>query len=200
MKHILSVSLFLMVVASGVCGQTGTKETKSPKEVVEAFWKLETEGGRLTPEGWHNAGSFFVRPSPPPQKKTIAVISGKYKYSVDERWVKGNQAEIANGYVDLGRIDSDLHYSPPDSRFYDNKTAVLYHLVLTDRHWEIGPDGITEREVSGPLAWRIEKPEPILWITVDTAIRFVKGVGEKTTDPIIKKNAEQTLAKLMALR
>jgi hypothetical protein len=197
MKHILAVSLFLMVAALGVCRQSGTKETKPPKEVVEEFWKLETEGGRLTSKGWYKAGIFFVHPSPPPQEKKIAVISGKNKYAVDERWIKGNHAEIWNGCIALGRIDDALRYAPPDPRY--DKTAVLYHLVLTDKHWEFGPDGVTEKEVSGPLAWRIEDPDTVLWITVDTAVRYVKQAREKTTDPTLKKNADQTLAKLKAL-
>jgi len=197
MKRPLILSLFLMVVASRACGQSGTIEPKSPKEVVEEFWKLETEGGRLTPKGWYNAGIFFVRPSARPQKKTIAVISGRNKYSVDQRWIKGNQAEIANGCADLGRIDAILRYTASDSRY--DKSAVIYRLVLTDRQWEFGLDGITEKEESGPRAWRIENPEPLLWITVDTAIRCVKEAREKTTDPTIKKNAGQTLAKLMQL-
>jgi hypothetical protein len=93
MKHILAETLFLIVAALGVHGQTGTNETKSPKEVVEEFWKLETRAGRLTPEGWRKAGIFFLHPNPILQKKTIAVVSGKYEYSVDEQWIKGNKAE-----------------------------------------------------------------------------------------------------------
>jgi hypothetical protein len=122
----------------------------------------------------------------------MAVISGKNKYSVDQRWIKGHEAEIANGCVDLGRIDATLRYTRSGSHY--DKSAVIYHLVLTDRHWEFGLDGITEKEESGPRAWRIENPEPLLWITVDTAIRYVKEAREKTTDPTIKKSADQTLA------
>jgi hypothetical protein len=198
MKHALSVSLLLTVAALGVCRQSGTKETKSPKEVVEEFWKLETEGGRLTLEGWHKAGIFFVRPSPPPQKKVIAVISGKNKYSTDELWVKEGQAEVDSGCIDLGRIDDALRYTPPDPGYI--KTAVRHHLVLTDRHWEFGPDGVTENEVRGPLAWRIENPEPLLWVTVDAAVRYVRETREKTADATLKKNADQTLSKLKRLQ
>ncbi len=198
MKRILIPILFLMGAGSGACAQSGTRETKSPKEVVEEFWKMETEGGRLTPDGWYKAGVFFVRPGPPPQKKLITVASGKYKCSVDERWIKGNQAEISNECFELGQIDDALRYTPPDSRYY--KTAVLHHLVLTEKHWEIGPDGTKEREMNGPRVWRIENPEPILWITLDAAVRYVKEAREKSTDPVLKKNAEQTLTKLRTLR
>jgi len=168
MKHVLMVSLLLIVGALGAYGQSETKEAKSPREVVEEFWKLETQGRRLTPEGWRKAAIFFVHPGSPPQKKTLAVISGRNKYSVDERWIKGDRAEIWNGCIDLGRIDDALRYTPPDPRY--DKAVVSYHLVLTDKHWEFGPDAVTEKEVSGPLAWRIENPEPIFWLTVETAI------------------------------
>lgn len=132
-----------------------------------------------------------------PQKKIVAVISGKIKYSVDERWVKGNQAEIANECVELGRIDDVLHFTP--TNLASDKKDVVHHLVLTDKHWEIGSDGVTEKEVGGPLAWRIENPEPLLWITVNTAIRYVKEARERTADPTLKKNADQTLAQLKKL-
>ena len=127
MKYTSILSLLLMVAELGVCSQSGMKETKSPREVVEEFWKLETDGGRLTPKGWYKAGIFFVRPSSPPQKKVITITSAKYKCSVDERWVKGNQAEISNECIELGQIDDALHYTPPDARYY--KTDVLHHLV-----------------------------------------------------------------------
>jgi hypothetical protein len=32
---------------------------KSPKEVVEEFWKIETDGGTLTLVGWSKASSFL---------------------------------------------------------------------------------------------------------------------------------------------
>lgn len=195
MKHISIASFFLMLVVPGVCAQSGTKEINSPKQVVEEFWKLETEGGRLTAKGWYKAGVFFVRPGPAPRKKTIAITSGKHKCSVDERWVRGNHAEIANQCFDLGRIDNSLRYTPPDSLAY--KINLVYRLTLTDKHWEIGPDGVTETEVSGPLAWRIENPEPVLWLTVGAAARYVREQRDKTSDPAIKKNADQTLAALL---
>ena len=197
MKSVPIVSLFVMVAVPSILGQSQTRATKPPKEVVEQFWKFETEGGRLTPEGWRKAAIFFLHPNPILQKKTIAVISRKYEYSVDERWINGNEAEIANGCFDLGRIDDSLHYTPPDPRYH--KTAVLYHLVLTDKHWEIGPDGVTEKEITGPPAWRIKNPEPVLWLTVDTAIRYISEMRDKTKDSTIRKNAEQTLTKLKNL-
>ena len=191
------IATFILTAAGLCCGRPSTKEAKSAKEVVEEFWKLEIQGTRLTNEGWRKADIFFLHPSAPPQKKTISIVSGKDPCSAGERWVKGNRAEIANGCFGLGRIDDQLRYTASDSAY--DKIAVVYHLVLTDKSWELEPDGITEKQVSGPATWRIENPEPILWLSVDTAVRYVTKMRDKTTDPIIKRNANETLSKLMKL-
>lgn len=199
MKHILTISFLAALAAPSILSQSQPQETKSPKEVVEEFWKFEAEGGGLTPDGWREAATFFVRPGPPQQRKIIGVIFKKY--SVDQAWVKGDRAEIHVGYDDAGEIDNSLRFSLPqqDPRF-EYKTTVVHHLVRTDRQWEIGPDGVTEKEVSGPLAWRIEGPTGDPFVTVDTAIRYVRDRRNKTTDPNIRKNAEATLAKLLKFR
>jgi len=62
MERLVIVAAALAVVAFGTAGQGPARQQESPTEVVESFWKFETEGGRLTPEGWSKGGSFFVRP------------------------------------------------------------------------------------------------------------------------------------------
>jgi len=199
MKPALILSLFLTVVLfDNHHGQSQTKETRNPKEVGAEFWKLETEGVRLKPEGWYKLGnSFFVHPASFPQKKTIGIVSSKYKCSVEERAVNGNHAEIVNDCFNLGQIDDEFRYTPSDKHYY--KTDVLHRLVLTDKHWEIAPDGITEREINGPPTWRIENSEPLIWLSLDTAIAYLKKVKEETTNPTLKQNADRTLAQLATL-
>jgi hypothetical protein len=55
------------------------------------------------------------------------------------------------------------------------------------------------REVSGPTEWRIDGTANKIWLTLDAAIRYVTQRRDKTTDAAIKKNADQTLAKLLRL-
>lgn len=195
MKCILAVVLALGVTLVSAEAQAPTSPPKSPKDVVKDYFKFEVSGGRLTTEGWYKAADFFVRPIPPPQNKKIVII---YKdFSVWDRpiEIKVTTARVAVGIEPEGRIDSTLHLVPSG---LTPKAGILYDLVLTDKHWELGHNGQT-REVTGPLEWRIIQSDPVIWVTVDTAIRYVTLMRDKTKDSVIKKNADATLAKLKAL-
>jgi hypothetical protein len=50
-----------------------------------------------------------------------------------------------------------------------------------------------------PAAWKIEGPLPEPLVTVDKAIRYLTELRDKSPDPVIKKNADHTLAKLKSL-
>ena len=77
---------------------------------------------------------------------------------------------------------------------------IKFDLVLTGKHWELNQDGGVGKEVTGPPEWRIDCSERALWVDVDAAIHYVTQLRDKTIDPAIKKNADQTLAKLLKLR
>jgi len=130
MKHSLAFSTAVMtfILATGnAIAQASGEGTKGPKQVVEEFLAMETNGGRLTPEGWHQADAFFARPAPEPSGRRIVVISPNH--SVYETWTKGDQAEVYNDCEGLGRIDTALRYTPPESGVL--KTTGVYRLVRT---------------------------------------------------------------------
>jgi hypothetical protein len=63
-----------------------------------------------------------------------------------------------------------------------------------------GPDGETVvREMIGPAVWQIEDSPKTTWTTVNTAIRYVLEARSKTSDPILKRNADEIIAKLLRL-
>jgi hypothetical protein len=66
-------------------------------------------------------------------------------------------------------------------------------LLLSDKHWQVATDG-TAKELDGPLAWRIEDTSFQPLITLNTAIRYVRQVREKTPNPVVKRNAASTLS------
>ena len=103
-----------------------------------------------------------------------------------------------NECIDQGRIDDALHYMPPDSSH--EKVWVNHLLVLTDKYRELDADGTSEKQERGMYAWRIQNAEPVVWLTVDTAIWYVTKTRESASDPLIKKNADQTLARLKTLQ
>jgi hypothetical protein len=105
------------------------------------------------------------------------------------------------GYFDMGKIDSELRYTPSQKTEF-MKMAFRYHMVAVPAYLGIyGPDGKTlvEKRPVGYRVWKIEGSPGTPWTTVNTAIRYVLEVREKTTDPAVKKNGDQTLATLMLL-
>jgi hypothetical protein len=129
-------------------------------------------------------------PSPEPTDKVIFVIS---KHAgVGEAWVRDNRAEVHDAWWDpQGSIDSELRYSPP-AKSTSKGSIGLYPLVLTDRHWERAPDGRLH-EVTGPMHWEIEGPQTWRWTTVETALRYVTEMSVKSTDPVVRQNAQETI-------
>ena len=103
----------------------------------------------------------------------------------------------------LGRLDASLglrNYPPWRLPLSNASVSACYGddrfaftLLLTDKYWQIATDG-TVKELDGPLSWRIEDTffQPL--ITLDTAIRYVRQMHEKTTDPVVKRNGARTLS------
>ena len=169
----------LVFVAAAFCNaQSSSPPTKSPKTVVEEFWKMDTEGGRLTEAGWRAADRFFVRPIEPPEDKVILVID------------KDFSVLIVGGIGTVWKLNPQMQMSV----FLDQlKEFFVNQLVLTNKHWEFAPDHRTLKEVGNAPEWRLEKESNYVYLTVGTAIRYLSQIRDSTTDPVIKKNADRTL-------
>jgi hypothetical protein len=147
---------------------------RSPKEVLEAYRKMDAQGERLTPRGWNIGSTFFAGPVPSTWSATLAVTSGETVEDPNPWFKEKDKAEIfvvckAIGQVDsLGRftpmvdpplIDPSGRPSKPPPAPRVNGPAPVsrqYILALTDTHWERGPQGQGLQEVKGPPEWRIE--------------------------------------------
>jgi hypothetical protein len=120
--------------------------------------------------------------------------------AVGEDWVKGSRAEVETKWTDyLGAIDSSLRYQRPKSDVPVTMTVFLFDLVYSDKHRYLGADGQTIRESTGPGQWKIQGPPIARWTTVDRAIAYVSAMRDKTDDPLIKRNADKTIATLKRL-
>jgi hypothetical protein len=191
---VLLFGLSLTLLSTLVLGeQSSPPKRESPVTVVKGFLEMETNGGRLTPDGWEKANAlFFVRPVAVPKKRIVVVISKDY--SVDEIAIRANKAVIYHGYMDLGTIDSMLRYHAPDPRLL--KTATLYHLIFADTHLQSRPNESTAERT---YEWKIEDPVTGLWLDVESAVRYVADVRRGSKDPIVAKNADQTIEVLKHL-
>src|SRR5260221_10338784 len=182
MKPLLAVLvtvLELISSAGNAVAQHSGEESKSPKQVLEAYLAMETRGGRLSKAGWTRGDSFFASPVPMPLQRGVVVISEHY--SVYETSVNGDRAEVSNDIEDLGRIDSALHYTAPPPGLL--KMTAVYHLINTHPHGR----------AAETLGWRITDPGTTLWLNRETAMRYVLDMRDKTSDPTVRKNADQTL-------
>ena len=194
MKLLLPVLIALVFVSGTVANQTPQAREQSPRDVAEQYQRMIADGSLLTSEGWSKANEIFLHPSPPPRDKVVMVTSKRGQ--LDERWIKNNQAEVDEwGIYNLGRIDSKLRYEPSPKTKSD-WTVYVYHLVLTDKHGDHGAEGQPAMEVAGPREWKLDGSQSVRWATVDAAIRYVTTMRDKSTDAIVKKNAERTLSTL----
>jgi hypothetical protein len=203
MKPLLILVSVIFLTPVFVTMRSDAVPQRSPKDVVEDFWELETHGTRLTPEGWSKTNNFFIRPSPP-FSNIIHVISNTDKTGIDETARTENWAEVYVGTTKLGQLDSALRFKHYPERAPNvallKGPLIKFDLVLTEKHWDLKPDGAIGAELAGPLEWRIVCGDDTPWITVDTAIRYVMGKRDLASDSLVKKNAEATLAELKKLR
>jgi hypothetical protein len=184
----------VLVLAFGVIGafaQSPAPAAKSPKALVQEYWNLETHGERLTDQGWNKAAGFFLHPGPAPHNKRIVVISEDS--SVDEWTTNGNTALILVGHgKTVGTVDSNMAFVRDSSDAI--KEGILFNVVLTDKYWILNEDGKTVKEVSGVPEWKIDTKgtDTVIWLSLDTAIRYVTQIRDEAADISIKKNAGKT--------
>jgi hypothetical protein len=75
-----------------------------------------------------------------------------------------------------------------------------YKLLFDNKYVLHGRGNSAPNEIVGPSRWRIEEAPAEQWISVNAAIRYVTQMRDAATDPVIKDNAEQTLAALSRYR
>ena len=71
-----------------------------------------------------------------------------------------------------------------------------YKLIMDNKY--VVPNG-SGQEMIGPGRWKIADSRSEQWIPVNAAIRCVTEMRDKTTDITIRKNGDQTIAKLNTL-
>jgi hypothetical protein len=199
-RPFLTVLAFLLAAAffSAAAGSS-EPDPKSPFEIVRQLWSLATQGELLHPDGWRRTSGFFEKDEPFPGNELIDVVSNSW--AVNHESVQGDNAEVLVGFRDAGQIDGLLRYKPPKDSL-DIKSGRTYRLVFSPSHWNTyAPEGKTLAEQkTGPPGWQIAGPRGAPWTTVNTAIRYVLEMREKSTDPATKRNANETLRQLLKFR
>ena len=192
-RRFLTVLIFCVVFRPPTIGQSTQAPIQSPKQVVEAYRRMDANGERLTMSGWKKASVFFLHPGPAPREKVLGVMAGE---TIGEATVNGEKAEVWTEFDFLGKVYSDGRFSrslggsPPTSGPLSSSRK--YKLVLAAQ----SNDPRTE---DGPR-WKIEDFEPNPTVTLDVAIHYLEGLRDKSDSQSVKENAEKSIAELRAFR
>lgn len=207
--------LSLSITIPGELFAQGASVPKSPREVLQAYRKMDSEGERLTTSGWYRASRFFVKPERPPHRKIVEVIEAEA--IEDHPRTIGNRARVWLNCSAVGQIDSSGRFtslispsllSPSGQPLRQPAGAEIrgpaplgreYDLVLTDTYWEFTAARDSLRESKGPPEWRIETFEFEQWVTIETAIRYLTGLRDESSSELTRRNAETSIAALRRL-
>ena len=187
------------------CLRVPTTSQKSPTEVVEGFYKQETEGRWLGPERWGELQDFLteVRPWSPPG--AISVIRnyqlGNARRDIGPGGRVDYQVEVdlfewgsINSFLNFTRARGPRGKSVPVDEPVERQT--YESLILTDKFLQMSPSGGEEK--IGARRWRITL-FALPSVSVDAALRWVAKTHDKSNDPVIRYNAERTITILKSL-
>jgi|SRR5579883_259951 hypothetical protein len=174
---------------------------ESPADVVNRLWKAATEGGLLTKDGWERTRGLFKDSPPWPGDATVRVVSNVWGPAGLAK-AHAASVEIIVGFQDAGQIDASLRYSPPKNS-EAIKSGEVFHLAKLPTHYTTyksdGRSLAIDKEIAGPPAWQITDQRGTPFTTVNTAIRYVLEMRNKTADPVLKRNADETIRRLLEL-
>ncbi|MGA7694550.1 MAG: hypothetical protein WCA76_05945 [Candidatus Sulfotelmatobacter sp.] len=198
--------IFIVLLISIPClAQQATSPPAVPSKVIEEFWRIETGGGRLTPEGWYETSRFFIRSGLLPERKVINVIRNGRNDAIEETARTPTWAEVSVSTDALGHVDSLLRFTRSPVRGAGGvlilKGPILtFDLVLTEKQWKLGKDGGMDLGSHVGPQWLITCGGDTAWINLDAAIAYVKDMRANSKDPAVKRNADKTLQQLIHLQ
>jgi hypothetical protein len=176
---------FLAAIAQG---QVHTDLAKSASDTLKRFCTMDAEGTGLSADGWKQLGVMFSHPSA--SRPTHAIISSR-RFNISNARIEGDKAHFYVEYMEVAQIDDLAHFETLPGPHH---TRVLYTLVLTARKDNAFKEGETQ------LQWKIDVSQIEPRITAETAKRYIKELRKTTKNPVVRKNADRTLASLEELQ
>ena len=190
----LAAALFLLLFVADA--QVHKKSLRPTELLVQQYEKMVAEGSLLTPEGWKQASGLFDSSGPYPKDGEVVVRSAGG--SIGEDWVKGDRAQVETKWNDLyGRINSALQYKPADLNGGGIVMVQEFSLVCVGQPSDAGKVEAADLSCAGE--WRLAGPQQFRVATIPVAIRYVSEMRDKSSDPMIRKNANRTIAILKNL-
>lgn len=194
-RYIFKLSLLVVCVflSPSAKSQWAPISKGKPTElVITRYENLISQGAFLSPGGWKRASAIFAESSPYPQASDIDVITTGG--IVGEDWNRDNHAQVETKWTDyVGSIDRELRLKQDPS--CPVMMIFTFNLIFTNKHRDISPDGkVTEK--AGAWEWKIEGFQKIRYATIPQAIAYLRAMRDRSKDPRIKKNANQSILQL----
>ncbi len=197
LKNLFAVLLaWVLTYGAVAAAQSPSNPYEKALEVVEQFANMTRSGALMTPDGLSKASVLFTSAKPPVIGGHITIVNVQGVDSEEplKRTMRPDALDFPVATIPMGTLDARLHYSrPPEDKFHSSETDYIFHLILTDKYWRLGQNGSAPTLMTGTKQWRIDMPY-WRWTDVKGAIRYVTEMRDKTNDPVIKKNADETLA------
>lgn len=191
-------AIIVVLAASRVSAERQQSATRvseeSPSQLAHRFIRLESG---MLPNQWNQLSNFFVQ-TPKPEWNKVHVVD-IVKISIK---TKGKSSHVSISTNSLGDLDSSLRLSdyptirlplvvPSTSACY-GEDYFEFNLLLSAREPALTQSAAVD-QFERRLTWRIEDSsfEPLL--TLDTAMRYVRQIRNKSSDPVLKANAARSL-------
>ena len=196
-RTVLAASVFFTFAVIALENHAAATEQNSPKEAVETFCKIDAEGKQLEPEGQKEVAALLYEQKPQSQNSEITVVKDHVARGQE---IRGDAAQFVVEYSVWGRLDSSLRFARLAGLSGNLPIQVREYisLIRSEKHAELGSDGRWQ-EVRDVLQWRIATIPSSPHVSVSAAMRYVREMGFRSKDPIIKRNAQAAIAELSAL-
>lgn len=191
---LLVVWAAILLAQPAVTAKQPARQLKPTELVVRRHDKLVADGALLTAEGWKQSSMLWTSSDPYPRNGEIVVedLSG----IIGEDWVRGNRAQVETKWDDLyGSIDSSLRYKSGSPSGGSIMMARLLTLVCVESPQSVA----VSAKRSDPRCageWKLEGPRRSREATIPRAIKYVTEMRDKSTDPVIRGNANKTIETL----
>lgn len=181
----------LIFAALSASAQSPAQPSVSPRAVVERFCRLDWEGALLTPAGAEEAEPLLLSPY---------TWSPTQRFRVVDSYAVRGRDQIAVDYQVWGEVESSLRFVRLEGMMANRPVTTQEYVgtVLTPRSQERGPVG-PNAVVKGSVTRRIVAIPPVPHVSVETALRHVTAMRERSSDPALRGNATRTLAALTRL-
>lgn len=190
--------LFLLLFWIAAVNAQTPDVSRNSFDVIQVFCAKDYAGKRLTPAGRKELSASTLKTEADWEEPTELLIISDY--SQRPLIAHKRDASFLVTYHVIGRIDGSLGFVRLQTPYTNQPVTQSedFSLVWTDTHFELDAKG-NLRSVEGTPEWRIKTAPVAPHVGLAAAIQYVRMASNRTKDPIVKAEAQKTLADLEVL-